>query len=161
MHLWREHRIDMELIRCPICPQFRAFNRARYEDHKSKHKSVRPYQCNQCDKSFKQDRHLRDHESRSHQQQRGEDGDERSKDKVSCHICHKTFKNQKNLKNHISNVHEGIKPLFSCRFCDYSSTHKSNLSTHGKRKVSGICNIFFKESFGFRTATHWRETPCL
>ena len=140
MHLWREHRIDMELLRCPVCPQFRAFNRARYEDHKSKHKMDRPYQCDQCDKSFKQERHLKDHQSRSHLQQKYV----HEEDKVSCPTCHKTFKTKTHLRNHVSNVHEGLKPLFSCRFCDYTSTHKSNLSTHGNKLfLRNFFQLFF------------------
>ena len=148
MHLWREHQIDLELLKCPYanCIQFRAFNRARYEDHMSKHKTSRPYKCHQsnCTKSFKQERHLKDHIVRTHQQQRQQhsDGQPVLRPKPhTCRICSKEFKTQKNLASHIQSVHEGLKP-FSCQFCDYSSSNKSNLTTHGKIEIIIKQNYF-------------------
>ena len=144
MHLWRAHQIDLELLKCVHCTQFRAFNRARYEDHMSKHKSARPYKCTQenCAKSFKQERHLKDHVVRTHQQRYAEQEKGHvftAKRNHPCRICSKEFKTQKNLQQHVNSIHEGLKP-FSCRFCDYSSANKSNLTTHGKFK--SILRIF-------------------
>ena len=134
MHLWREHQIDLELMKCPYanCLQFRAFNRARYEDHMSKHKTSRPYKCDQsnCGKSFKQERHLKDHIVRTHQQQRQQHW-EKSVVLHVCRICRKQFKTRTAMTKHVNSVHHGLKP-FSCQFCDYSSSNKSNLTTHGK-----------------------------
>ena len=117
---------------CANCLQFRAFNRARYEDHMSKHKTSRPYKCDQsnCGKSFKQERHLKDHIVRTHQQQRQQHW-EKSVVLHVCRICRKQFKTRTAMTKHVSSVHHGLKP-FSCQFCDYSSSNKSNLTTHGK-----------------------------
>ena len=128
MHLWRVHQIDMELIRCSKCPDFRAFNRARYEDHLSKHKSDRPHQCDQCDKAFKSQRYLKDHLVRGHGKPRIFECDDQIK-KYNCPNCTRLFKTQTSLCNHIKSVHEGFKP-YACRYCDYSTANKGNLVIH-------------------------------
>jgi ribosomal protein L34E len=91
MHLWREHRIDMELMTCDKCPEFRAFNRARLEDHMTKHKTERPFKCLECESCFKHERHLKDHMVRGH----GKEREYKKPAKVSahkCRICDRVFK---------------------------------------------------------------------
>ena len=131
MHLWREHQIDMELLTCPQCPQFRSFNRNRRDDHMSKHMDQRPHQCLKCNKSFKLERHLKDHLVRFHGKQRHYENDPLI-DKFPCQHCDKIFKVKTSLVNHVKIVHEGLKP-FTCHFCPYSASSKSNLVIHERQ----------------------------
>lgn len=131
MHLWREHKVDMELLACDKCPQFRAFNRTRFDDHMTKHKTDRPYQCDECDKAFKQERHLKDHVVRGHGKRRQYESNDQIT-KYSCSECQRVFKAQNALVNHVKTVHEGLRP-FCCRFCDYAASNKSNLNIHERQ----------------------------
>lgn len=130
MHLWREHKIDMELLACDKCPQFRAFNRARYDDHMSKHKTERPFACLHCQKAFKQERHLKDHLVRNHGTPRQFEKDQQQQ--FTCNLCNRGFKTQASLSNHVKTVHEGLRP-FRCQYCDFSSSNKSNLVIHERQ----------------------------
>ena len=135
MHLWREHGIDMELLWCPQCPTFRAFNRARLDDHMTKHKTSRPWKCDQCGKAFKQERHLKDHMVRGHGKERIFETTVEAK-KHQCRICDRLFKAQNAMLNHMKTVHEGLRQ-FACRFCDYTTSNNSYLVIH-ERQHTGI-----------------------
>ena len=106
MHLWRSHNIDMELLTCDKCPEFRAFNKARLTDHLTKHQTARPFTCNECDKSFKQERHLNDHRHRFHKMKRESQMAIEMK-KYQCKICDRVFKSSQIMMNHVRTVHEG------------------------------------------------------
>ena len=113
MHLWREHQKDMELLKCDQCPQFRAFNKARLDDHMTKHSNVRKYDCSKCEKSFKQDRHLKDHLSRFHRIGReGQIMPDVEPKTFRCEICDRIFKSKNIMNSHIRTVHEGMHKYF-------------------------------------------------
>ena len=124
LHLWRVHKIDMELYSCDICHDFKEFTMWRLEEHKIAHQVSRPFLCNECGKCFKTNRNLKMH-SQLHQEKRltpeKTQSIENSKDEHrskggTCDICNKGFTTKRFLRHHAETVHKGLKP-YMCNFC--------------------------------------------
>ena len=68
MHLWREHKMDLGVLRCPVesCV-FVTANKAKYERHQTKHQQdSKPWLCPLCGKAFQLAKQLRAHTSATH-----------------------------------------------------------------------------------------------
>lgn len=118
-HLWRLHKIDMELYSCDKC-SYKSVSLAKLNNvHKLIHSDVKAYVCNVCKKAFKNSKQLRNHKI-THKSERM---------KYSCGICSKPFVDKRQLKIHMNVVHEKIKP-FLCNYCGYKGPSRSSLKMH-------------------------------
>lgn len=120
-HLWRVHKIDMELYACDMC-DYKTFSLGKLNNiHKLIHSDVKAFSCSVCQKAFKNSKQLRNHKI-THK--------ERSKKSVHlCEVCNKTFFNKRQLRVHMDGVHKKIKP-FLCNYCGYKGASKSALKMH-------------------------------
>ena len=124
LHLWRAHKIDMELYSCNICHEFKEFTMWRLEEHKIVHQVARPFLCNECGKCFKTNRNLKMH-SKLHKEkivspEKTQTKEEKKSAHISkggiCDICNKSFTTKRFLRHHTETVHIGLKP-YMCNFC--------------------------------------------
>ena len=124
LHLWRVHKVDMELYSCDICHEFKEFTSWRLEAHKITHQVERPFLCNECGKCFKTHRNLKMH-SHLHEDKNlsaAKNLDALNKKSVSpnkagvCASCNKGFTTLRFLRHHVETVHKGLRP-FMCNFC--------------------------------------------
>ena len=124
LHLWRVHKIDMELYSCDICNEFKEFTLWRLEAHKIAHQVTRPFLCNECGKCFKTHRNLKMHSQLHQEKKMTPTSSLKAKDKKDansnkggvCSTCNKGFTTTRFLRHHIETVHKGLKP-FMCNFC--------------------------------------------
>lgn len=102
---------DLKTIRCtwPDCQK--TFNRpARLTAHMRSHTNDRPFKCPECDKTYLEEKHLRQHVKGSHTEER----------KYVCDECSKAFLTATRLRRH-SAVHEG-QDRFRCKGYDDTCT---------------------------------------
>lgn len=133
-HLWRLHKIDMELYSCDKC-EYKTFSLGHLNNvHKLIHNDTKPFVCNICLRGFKNSKQLRNHKS-SHRQKT---------DKTStfvCDTCTKSFSDRRQLRIHIDGVHKKIKP-FLCNFCGYKGATRSSLRMHMRQHTGNNVLIF-------------------
>ncbi len=112
MHLWRDHSIDTDLLECEQC-DFKTDTVTRLETHMEIHQDAKPYDCDQCGRSFKQKRQLINHKiihgDRSVENQRWYSNKQ-------CDICKRVFANAKCLK-----IHTKVSHLFKPSICSSKS----------------------------------------
>ena len=123
-HLWRKHRIDMELYKCQEC-NFRSFTKKRLALHKPTHSTHKPYLCDDCGKAFKNEKNLKVHK-RMHEPSTRTDTIKKDKGLI-CITCSRSFKSQKLLRHHVNSVHGRAKPHL-CNFCGYSGQYYECIS---------------------------------
>lgn len=120
-HLWRIHKIDMELYSCDLC-DYKTFSLTNLNNnHKSIHSDVKSFVCTECNKSFKNAKQLRNHKM-VHKEKT-------PKAVHVCDMCNKSFCNRRQLKLHVDGVHKKLKP-FLCSYCGYKGASKSVLKMH-------------------------------
>ena len=79
----------------------------------------RPFQCQNCDKSYNTKRELVNHEKRIHL----------GRFDFLCELCSKSFVDQLSLKRHKANIHEPLK--YKCHICQKSRFgQRSHLNEH-------------------------------
>uniref|UniRef100_A0A182X8Z5 C2H2-type domain-containing protein n=1 Tax=Anopheles quadriannulatus TaxID=34691 RepID=A0A182X8Z5_ANOQN len=160
MHLWREHQIDLGMLRCPVCEK-----RFVYTVHVFKHlqthrlNDAHDVACRVCGKKFVNTSQRSVHEALHRAKEPYGDEDELLlQDAVEkprwyaerrCDICKHMFSNSKILSKHIKTVHLQIKP-FVCNVCGYKCARKATLNIH-IRQHSGLKPLTCK-SCPFRTA---------
>ncbi|CAG9768033.1 unnamed protein product [Ceutorhynchus assimilis] len=120
-HLWRSHKVDMELFGCDKCdyktPSLSKLNTV----HKLIHSNVKAFQCDICEKMFKNQKQVRNHR-RIHRQNV-------VKETETCELCPRTFTDKRSLRSHMDSVHKKLKP-FLCNYCDYKGSCKTSLKMH-------------------------------
>ncbi|KAJ8978825.1 hypothetical protein NQ317_018916 [Molorchus minor] len=120
-HLWRLHKIDMDLYSCNEC-DYKTFSLAKLNNiHKLIHGDVRGFSCDICNKAFKNSKQLRNHKM-TH----------RSKTEKLMHICDvclRCFTDRRQLKVHMDVVHKKIRP-YLCNYCGYKGSSRSSLKMH-------------------------------
>uniref|UniRef100_A0A182MFG6 C2H2-type domain-containing protein n=1 Tax=Anopheles culicifacies TaxID=139723 RepID=A0A182MFG6_9DIPT len=155
MHVWREHQIDLGMLRCPVCEK-----RFVYTVHVFKHLQTHrlnqavDISCRICGKKFVNTSQRSVHEALHRKEETYEYEDELEEKprwyaKRRCNICKHMFSNSKILSKHIKTVHLKIKP-FVCNVCGYKCARKATLNIH-IRQHSGLKPLACK-SCTFRTA---------
>ncbi|CAH1996993.1 unnamed protein product [Acanthoscelides obtectus] len=120
-HLWRMHKIDMNLYACDKC-DYKTVSLSKLNNiHKLIHGEVKAFGCNICSKTFKNSKQLRNHKI-THQ-------DKTKKSQHICQECSKQFADKRHLRIHNDVVHKRLKP-FLCNFCGYKGPSKSSLKMH-------------------------------
>jgi len=129
--------------------------RTRLLDHiNQEHSELRPYKCDQCDKSYAKQKHLTEHlvthtgvkpfecECGAAFPTKTRLEDHRLKMHTSerphkCDVCGKGYVYLRELTNHMKTHEE--KPTFSCDQCGKTFNQEHLLETHMKKFVEGIC----------------------
>lgn len=124
-HMWKEHKIDIDLLKCPFCT-FRAVFAVKVYRHLQVHEQLKGFLCSLCSTSFEQFSQLRQHVATAHIDKKGPS---RWYSKKTCDICSNVFATSKTLSKHIKAVHNRIKP-FICNVCGYKSARKSTWEIH-------------------------------
>lgn len=120
-HLWRVHKVDMELYSCDKC-DYKTFSLGKLNSiHKPIHSDVKSFVCTVCEKAFKNAKQLRNHKE-THREKS-------SKAVHVCEFCNKSFFEKRQLRVHTDGVHKKIKP-FLCNYCGYKGSSKSALKMH-------------------------------
>ncbi|KAB0804649.1 hypothetical protein PPYR_01619 [Photinus pyralis] len=120
-HLWRLHKIDMELYSCDIC-DYKTFSLGKLNNiHKLIHSDLKAFICEVCQKGFKNTKQLRNHKM-THKEKN-------NKFSHVCVICEKIFSNRRQMRVHMDGVHNKIKP-FLCNYCGYKGASKGALKMH-------------------------------
>lgn len=120
-HLWRLHKIDMELYSCDKC-DYKTNSLSNLNTiHKLIHSTIKAFQCDICQKSFKNQKQLRNHK-RIHRQ-------DVQKEVTICELCSKSFRDRTRLKSHMDSVHKKLKP-YLCNYCGYKGSCRASLRMH-------------------------------
>ncbi|KAK4884952.1 hypothetical protein RN001_001223 [Aquatica leii] len=120
-HLWRVHKIDMELYSCDMC-DYKTFSLGKLNNiHRLIHSDHKAFNCDVCQKAFKNTKQLRNHKI-THKEKSNQFNH-------VCAICEKVFTNRRQMRVHMDGVHNKIKP-FLCNYCGYKGASKSALKMH-------------------------------
>ena len=114
---------------------------------------IRPYICNNCRKSFKEEKNLKTHKLIHEGKTQ------------NCKFCEKSFTQKGNLMSHYR-THSGEKP-FSCEICEKTFTQLSHLKAHTryhageKPFVCIICRKYFTQASNLieHSKLHNVDTP--
>ncbi|XP_063915343.1 zinc finger protein 596-like isoform X2 [Zophobas morio] len=128
MHMWKCHAIDLGLLTCPMCNEFKSYSAVRVINHMAIHSEEKPFVCAACGKTFKQMNQLRTHEV-THM---APDEAPTSATQKQCEFCDRFFANSKCLKKHIKFVHDKFKP-FICNICGHQTARKEMLQLHHRQ----------------------------
>lgn len=90
------------------------------EDHISSHSDERPYQCDDCDSSFKKETHLKEHIKLKHNDIRD----------FHCDECDYSAKTQSMFRTHKKKVHGNDEIQCKYEGCDYIARHHSYMKKH-------------------------------
>ncbi|XP_006867653.1 PREDICTED: zinc finger protein ZFP69B [Chrysochloris asiatica] len=132
--------------------------RSRYNlgvtDHTRSYKKMKTFECNICEKIFKQLIHLTEH-MRIHTGEKP----------FRCKECGKAFSQSSSLIPH-QRIHTGEKP-YECKECGKTFRHLSSLTQHlrihtGEKPYEcGVCQKAFSQSIGLiqHLRTHVRDKP--
>ena len=85
--------------------------------------SMKKYECNQCDKSFKSNQSLKQHHDYIHEGV--------SRIKFECNQCDKSYNTKDALIRHQDYIHEGLRK-YECQLCDKSYADATPLRNHMK-----------------------------
>ena len=124
-HMKMEHSAVSEAeakFPCPECDDVFGSRKAHQYHLNVVHLKL-SYDCEKCEKTFRDPDGLRQHERKVHN---------REMLRVQCDICAEWSSNKECLDNHIRNKHTGEKP-FPCTFCDEAFTALALMTSHRKR----------------------------
>lgn len=131
-HLWRMHKIDIDLHSCEMC-DFKTPILSRLNNfHAKTHLDVKNYKCSyaKCEKKFKNSKQLANH-AQIHKRKKV---DKTKKidcaiKKLRCLECNKGFSSESGLYIH-SMEHNNEEKKFNCNDCDYSTNDHNSFRRH-------------------------------
>lgn len=126
MHLWKVHHIDVDLLKCPICP-FKAKNTMKIFQHLQVHRGHKGFPCISCTKVFPNYCQLRRH-SLSHLDMQKQDTVTRWYSQKTCQICLNVFANSKTLTKHMKRHNKIVS--YRCNICGKGSRNKATWLIH-------------------------------
>ncbi|CAL4060914.1 unnamed protein product, partial [Meganyctiphanes norvegica] len=132
LHLWKNHQLDVDLLTCGICNQYKTTTQQKLILHQKIHSEKREHVCKVCGKAFRQHSQVLNHQVQHIKKQ--EDKPNWAQ-KTYCDLCDRWFVDQKGLKFHKLAVHLQVK-LYECPHCPYRCSRKFSLSLH-MRQHSG------------------------
>lgn len=119
----------------------------RYEIHLRNHTGQRPFECGECQATFRSEDNLRQHKEIKHNPE---------PELVVCDVCSKSFL-KRYLKRHMSNMHSGRTASYRCDQCGNTFRYKGSLtqhmmSVHAKQRdfLCDICSSSFTSSHNLR-----------
>jgi hypothetical protein len=128
-HLWREHKRDMELYSCHMC-NFKTPIFTRLTNiHMKIHSETRDFICEQCNKTFKNSKQLKNHRRNHRLMQEAS---------LNCPTCTLKFVNPDVLRAHIEKIHmTATVKEWVCSTCSVKFLTHSALRTHSKEHIEG------------------------
>ena len=115
---------DEDLYNCDMCGES-VRGRLRFNSHKHQHKNINrnkdPVPCPECGKEVVK---LTEHINTVHQLEELK--------RHKCKICGKGFHTKYRFDEHVK-IHSDVRP-HGCRFCDFHSKSKGNLTKHEKQR---------------------------
>ncbi|KAG5896095.1 hypothetical protein JTB14_006884 [Gonioctena quinquepunctata] len=119
-HIGSKHGTSSHI--CNICGRA-CYDKAALQGHMARHaenyETNQNIQCHICNKTFLQEKYLKQHIIRIHK-----DGGQR----YMCDLCGKNLHSKGSLKDHML-VHKGLKPL-DCKECGKTFTLRTTLKLH-------------------------------
>ena len=107
MHLWKNHKIESDLLRCTLmfgsqACQYRTDSQQKLSIHQDLHSNLRPHCCQFCGKAFKLETQLKNHEM-IHLDSKGAvySSTGAFHNNKECGICKRMFANKKSLMKHV------------------------------------------------------------
>lgn len=129
-HLWRNHKIDMDLYACELC-EFKTPILSRLKNfHEKIHSNDKNCKC-ECGKSFKNVKQLRNHSQIHKKKLKGKilkSSTDVTK-KFQCLNCQKGFSSESGLYIH-SLEHKNDEKKFNCVVCEYSTNDHNSFRRH-------------------------------
>uniref|UniRef100_A0A1A9X339 C2H2-type domain-containing protein n=1 Tax=Glossina brevipalpis TaxID=37001 RepID=A0A1A9X339_9MUSC len=128
-HLWRNHRIDMELYSCELCSFKTPVYSRLINTHAKIHFDDRNYKCDQCEKAFKNSKQLKNHR-RWHRTRTGNRDTNTLKELAAMHRCAHCgalFSQLKSLRGHFCKNRE---TQLQCDVCQKSVSSRASLKLH-------------------------------
>ena len=119
-----ESKIDKEVgIHCYLCQRSHF---QTVEEHDSlfhtNYKKETSYSCNNCDKKFKKQLWLKQHERKEH--------GTTSETDVTCDVCYRKFKTISKMEKHKDYSHPAPGKLYKCNLCPKESLTKNASNVH-------------------------------
>ena len=132
-HVLFGHFPDQYKLKCDQC-DFKTTTTSKLKTHLMVHLNERPFECPDCDKSFRNKVQLIEHSNIVH----------KSEQKHSCSECCVSFSTLSQLSKHQKAKH--FKKTFQCQHCDSTFTSNSNLkdhisNIHKNRKTRIVCHV--------------------
>lgn len=135
-HLWRSHKVDMDLYACKLCDFKTPFLSRLQNFHAKIHSDERNYKCTfaKCGKSFKNSKQLINH-TQIHKAKKkvkvktqAQQTDSISK-RIHCGECNKGFSSESGLYIH-SMEHKTDEKKFNCEECEYCTNDHNSFRRH-------------------------------
>lgn len=133
-HLWRSHKVDIDLHACNVC-DFKTPILSRLKNFHAKiHSDEKNFKCmfQKCGKGFKNSKQLKNH-SQIHKKKVKlrvkTSNDNGNSKRIKCVECNKGFSSESGLYIH-SMEHKTSEKKFNCEECDYSTNDHNSFRRH-------------------------------
>lgn len=136
-HLWRLHKVNLDLYSCNLC-DFKTPILARLKNfHEKIHSNERNFKCDfsKCEKSFKNAKQLRNH-AQTHKIVKKKvktvanvfSSDDSKK--IRCEVCNKGFSSESGFYIHANEHNKTDIRKFQCESCEYSTNDHNSFRRH-------------------------------
>ncbi|XP_060879252.1 zinc finger protein 347-like isoform X1 [Metopolophium dirhodum] len=126
IHLWKIHKIDIDMFSCQVCKKYTTTTYHNLVNHVSM-KHNKTLSCVDCGAEFQDSTKLQNH--RVFHSKAKPVNKERWYMEKTCVICNMVLANSKSLKLHTKNVHLKLKP-YVCQVCNHGSATKYMMQVH-------------------------------
>ncbi|KAL4097674.1 hypothetical protein QTP88_022409 [Uroleucon formosanum] len=126
IHLWKVHKIDIDMFSCQVCKKYTTTTYHYLVNHVSM-KHNKTLSCVDCGAEFQDSIKLQNH--RVFHSKAKSVNKERWYMEKTCVICNMVLANSKSLKLHTKNVHLKLKP-YVCQVCNHGSATKYMMQVH-------------------------------